>query len=264
MHFAHLLDEFARARHIRVMQNANRALLASLLLAALAGPASGLEGVATTTSTNVSNSLYDEAASEGAYDLIQRVDEALNALRYTIHDISTDQYWSDSGRYEVDCSGYVNRMVEDAVPTAFDQLMDARNTDRPRSSDYYYFFKSIDIGGTRGRWRRPAAVRDLRPGDLLVWRYTEEQDTGSTGHTTIVVGVPVKDTSRGSNIYRVRVTDSARSGHTRDNRGSKGSGVGAGEILVKVNSSNQPLTYAWSLTGPFHSGIAMAMGRPRY
>ena len=220
---------------------------------------------ATTTPTNVMNALYDAAASEGARDLVERVDEALNALNYTIHKMDSDQSWDDEdGIYKVDCSGYVNRMLEDAVPEAYDEVREARDASRLRSSDYYYFFKSIASGGTKGRWRRPAHVADLGPGDLLVWRYKTDPGTGSTGHTTIVVGEAVEDTTRGSHIYRMRVTDAARSGHTRDNRGETGSGVGAGEILVKVDSSGQPISYAWSTTGPFHTDIFMAMGRPRY
>jgi hypothetical protein len=229
---------------------------AIVLAAARAASAS-----ATTTPTNINNTLRDAAASDGARDLLVRLDEALNALTYSVHQYSP-QSWSDStGTYKVDCSGYIGRMLEDAVPEAYDEVGEARNTSRPLAHDYYYFFRSITPGGTKGRWRRPAQFKDVRPGDMLVWRYKETQDSGSTGHTTVVVSVPLLyDT----NVYRVRVTDSAKSGHTNDNRKGTNTGVGAGEILVKVNSSGQPIQYTWSLTGPWHSDIYMAMGRPRY
>jgi hypothetical protein len=234
-----------------------------LALVAVSGTAHALTG--TYESNNVPNSLYDSAASAGAQDLVTRVDEALNALTYTIYDTVPPLDWNDdTGVYKVDCTGYVNRMVEDAVPEAYDELGDARGTTHPAAKDYYYFFKSISIGGTRGRWRRPERVSSLRPGDLLVYRYKEDPGTGSTGHAMIVVGIPVKDSTRGSSIYRVRVSDSARSGHTRDNRDSDTSGVGAGEILVRVDSNGQPVSYTWSTTGPFHTDIYLAMGRPRY
>ena len=46
----------------------------------VAGRAQAVTGTPSTTSANVPNTLYDEAGSDGAYDLIVRVDEALNAL----------------------------------------------------------------------------------------------------------------------------------------------------------------------------------------
>lgn len=233
--------------------------------AAFSGRAYAVTGTPTTTANNVPNAVYDEAASDGGYDLTVRVDEALNGLTYTIYRLGAPQLWdSVKGIYEVDCSGFVNRMVEDATPEAYDELRDARNVSRPRVGDYYDFFKSIAVGGTKGRWRRPAHASYLGPGDLLVYRYLVDPGTGATGHSMIVVSSAVRDTTRGSNIYRVRVADSARSGHTNDNRGALGSGVGAGEILVKVDANGQPIAYSWSLTGPFYTDVTLAMGRPRY
>lgn len=219
---------------------------------------------ATTTPTNISNDLRDAAASDGARDLLVRTDEVLNALTYTYYRDS-GEYWSDSqGRYEVNCSRYTNHLLNDAVPEAYDEVRDYFNTSVPRSEDFYTFFKSIPKGDKRGRWRRPYQFSDVRPGDLLVWRYKEENDRGTSGHMNIVVSVPKRDTRFSSVVYRVRVSDSARSGHSNDNRGSSGSGVGAGELLVKVDSGGQPIAYAWSLNGSFHTDVVLATGRPRY
>lgn len=218
---------------------------------------------ATTTPTNVMNDLRDEVASDGSYDVLVRVDEVLNALTYTVYRDS-GEYWSDSkGRYEVNCSRYITRVLDDAVPEALDEIREYFNTSVPRAEDYYSYFKSISKGGTRGRWRRPSEFSDLRPGDLLVWKYKEENDRGTTGHMNFIVSVPQRDTRFSSPVYRVRVSDSARSGHTNDNRGSSGSGVGAGDILVKVDSSGQPIAYAWSINGNFKTDY-IAMGRVRY
>jgi hypothetical protein len=232
--------------------------LIALVIVGVAVPA-----LATTTSTNISNSLYDAAATSGARDLLIRTDEALNALTYTYYKTGSET-WSDTkGIYETDCSGYADHMVEDAVPEAYDELRDSFGTTRPSAEHYERYFASITRGSSKGRWFRPAKLADLRPGDMLVWRYTVTQSSGATGHATIVASTPVRDT-RWSNVYRLRVSDSARSGHSNDNRGSSGSGVGAGDMLVKVDSNGQPIEYAWSLSGTFHSDIKIALGRPRY
>jgi hypothetical protein len=217
---------------------------------------------ATTTPANIPNSMRDYAASTGARKLLVRADEALNAITYTEYR-STSKSWSDAtGVYKTDCTGYLNRMMEDAVPVAYDELRAYRKVNVPQAVDYYYMIRSMAIGDTRGRWRRATKFKYAKPGDLLVWRYKETK-SGSTGHAVIVVDLPVRDT-RWSNVYRVRVSDSARSGHTKDNRGGDGSGVGAGYMLVKVNSEGQPTDYAWSEKGYFKSDAYMAHGRPRY
>jgi hypothetical protein len=234
------------------------ALAAGAAVISLASPAR-----ATTGSVNIDNDMREESASVGARDLLVRVDEALNAMTYTEHRLS-DQAWSDDrGVYKVDCSGYVNRMVEDAVPEAYDELRDARDRSRPLAVDYYYFFRTITIGGTKGRWRRPARVSYLRPGDVVAVKYDELSETGTTGHMMIVVGVPERDT-RWSNVWKVRVTDSAKSGHTSDSRGTGDTGVGVGTILIQADSSGQPVRYAWSLKAYWKSDNRLALGRPRY
>jgi cell wall-associated NlpC family hydrolase len=218
---------------------------------------------ATTASANIPNTLRDSAATSEARELLVRVDDALNALTYTYYSEIAD-YWNDAtGVYKVDCSGYVNRLVEDAVPSSYDAICDERDTTRPAAEDYYYTFRAIPYDTTRDHWRRIKRVKDLRPGDVLVWRYLEpDEHDESTGHTMIVVGLPERDT-RWSNVYRVRVSDSARSGHSSDNRGNTGSGVGAGVMLLRYDpDSGVPTAYAWSLLGYWQTDIRFAAARP--
>jgi hypothetical protein len=216
---------------------------------------------ATTTPNNIPNDLRAYAGSAAAEDLLVRADEALNALTYTYYRFAGTYFDDDDGVYKVDCSGYLNRMVEDAVPDDFDRLRDVRSTDDPTAEDYYYLFRSISYGETRYGWKRIKRVADLKPGDVMVWRY-QEPETPSTGHSTIVVDLPKRD-SRWSNVWRVRVTDSARSGHASDNRGSSGSGVGAGWLMIKVSSdTGAPIAYSWTTYASWHSDISFALARP--
>ncbi len=242
--------------HKRSTAAAAAAVTVALALSAIAGTAS-----ATTTPTNVPNSLRDSAATPESRELLVRVDDALNALTYTYYTTSSG-YWNDStGVYKVDCTGYLNRMVEDSNPTSYDHVCEARDTTRPSAEDYYYTFRAIPYDTTKNHWRRVKRVRDLRPGDVLVWRYDQPTST-STGHAVVIVSNPERDT-RWSNAYRVRVSDSARSGHSNDNRGSTGSGVGAGTMLLRYDSdSGVPYAYAWSLKGYWHDDVRFAAARP--
>lgn len=214
---------------------------------------------ATTIPSDIPDDLLARSATTGARALLARVDEVLNSIRYTIY-VNTGQSWDDAtGDYRVDCSGYMNRVLGDADPVAYDQLLAARGVTWPKAEDYYYFFHSIRTGKTSGDWTRPARMADARPGDLLVWRYRVTPSSGSTGHVMMVASVPLLYPGT-SNVYRVRVSDSARSGHSNDNRTSTTSGVGAGEILVKVDSHGAPAEYAWTLGSLFHAED-LALGR---
>jgi hypothetical protein len=242
--------------HKRFARKRGAALAAALALCAIAVPAA-----ATTTPTNIPNSMRDYAATPESRELLVRADDALNALTYTYYLFSGDT-WSDSkGVYKVDCSGFMNRMVEDTNPTSYDYVADYRNTNRPSAEDYYYTFRSLPTSSTSHHWRRVTKAKDLRPGDILVWRYNDPS-TSSTGHAVMVVSTPTRDT-RWSNVYKIRVSDSARSGHSTDNRGSSGSGVGAGTMLIRYDSdTGAPYAYAWSLAGVWHKDVKFAAARP--
>lgn len=217
---------------------------------------------ATSTPADVLNSLHAQAATPASRALVVRVDEALNALRYTYYVFGGESFDALRGVYKVDCTGYLNRMVEDASPTAYDQLRAVRRTSRPLAEDYYYLFASLPTdGSTQHGWRRVGRVADLRPGDVIAYRYTDST-TGSTGHAMVVVGLPQPATGFTS-AYRIRVSDAAKSGHSSDNRGASGSGVGAGTILLGADpTTGRPTRFAWTLKGYWQSGLRIALGRP--
>ena len=158
------------------------------------------------------------------------------------------------GEGALDCSGYTNRVLARAAPRAFASLRALRS--RPRSTEYV---ERIELGGDG--WSRIARVPDLQPGDIIAWRHrpgTPTKDPRSTGHVAFVVGRPVPD---GGGLWRVRVSDSARSGHSDDTRRGA-SGVGAGTILVGTTPSGEARAVAWSLRGRFETPEAIALGRP--
>lgn len=232
------------------------AAAASLAVPALAG--------ATTTPTNVPDSMYAQAKTSESRQVVERVDDALNGINLTYYVLGGDNWTDSTGVYKVDCTGFVNRMIEDASPSAYDELLEARDTTRPSASDYYSFFRTISFGTTENKWTRIEKVASLRPGDVVAWKYDVAPSSGSTGHAVVVVDVPVRDT-RWSNVYRVRVADSAKSGHSTDNRGSSGSGVGAGYMLIRYSSeTGRPYDYAWSTAGYWKGDASFAMARPSY
>lgn len=235
------------------------AVLGAAALLVVARAASGALGVPTTTPNDVPDALAASAATPSSRAVLERVDDALNALTYTIWELGAESLDAATGVYVTDCSGYVNRMVEDAAPLAYDSLLERQQTSRPRSKDYYYLIHSIPYGKTRYHWTRVKSVLDLRPGDILVWRYAD-QTTSTTGHVMVVVGMPEAD-PRGADVIRIRVSDSAKSDHSDDNRAPDGSGVGAGVIQLRYKlGTGVPLNYAWRIGGRWQTNY-FAMGR---
>ncbi|MBI4510148.1 MAG: hypothetical protein HY698_10980 [Deltaproteobacteria bacterium] len=232
--------------------------LVATLLALLLLP---IPARATTTPSNVPNQMRDYAGSVAAEDLLIRVDEALNAITYTYY--STVNVWDAlRGIYKVVCAGYMNHVLDEALPSHYDAIRDYFGKGRLGIWDYYSYFRAISYGSSKGGWKRITRVTDLRPGDVIVWKYSEDSSSPAWGHGVVAVGLPERD-YRWSGVYKLRISDSTRSPHSNDNRGTAGSGVGAGEMLFKVDSDGKPVKYAWTLKGYFKSDInGMALVRP--
>jgi hypothetical protein len=216
--------------------------------------------LSTTTATNIPNTMRDVTGSQEARDLLVRADEALNALTYSTY--STSNVWDTlSGIYKVVCVYYLNHLVDDALPEHYDamlEMVDKTGIRRLGTEDYYDIFKTIPYGQTAYGWKRIERVADLRPGDVVVWKKLDGSST--FGHAFLIASVPARD-SRWSGAYQVRITDATSTPHSNDSRGSGGSGVGAGEMLLRAGSTGRLYKLAWSTRGYWKEG-GFAMARP--
>jgi len=101
-------------------------------------------------------------------------------------------------------------------------------------------------------WLKIEKLADAQQGDFLVVSYDENADTNSTGHVMWIDENPKKD---GTGRYRVRVIDSANSGHGDDTRhksntynceDGKECGIGRGDMWFDVNGEGHAIFYRWS------------------
>ncbi|MFH0901882.1 MAG: hypothetical protein V2A73_14730 [Pseudomonadota bacterium] len=219
------------------------------------------DAAATTTPSNVPEYLRDYAATDDSRDLLVRVDEVLNALTYTYY--SSLDYWDPvRGVYKVVCAGYLNHLFDEALASQYDWILDYYDKTKLGVWDYYSFFRSIPVGGTKGGWIRLGSFASIRPGDVLVWRKNDAESSSAWGHAVVVVGMPVRD-YRWPNAYSIRVSDSTSTPHSDDNRCSSCSGVGAGVMLFKVNpDTGRPYALAWTSKGYWNSEVSIVMARP--
>lgn len=169
---------------------------------------------------------------------------------YTFLNTSTSYYAhmtymnEETGTRRTDCSGYVDYAVRRVLPDAYDKVPHP-NTQRPLANDWYKFLKErYQTVSTQeaARWREIIHVRELVPGDLVVWLKPENVTGDNTGHIMIVTATP---TAGRSGEYLVRIADSTSSPHANDSRGTTRTGIGTGTIGLKVDGWDRPTAYYW-------------------
>ena len=183
------------------------------------------------------------------------VHKTVDTLRYSAYKLGGAHFDPTRGIYVLDCSRYVDQILQKVTPSAFLSLVNSSGSDQPNSRHYFDFFNQLPDNPTQ-HWSRIDEVEQLEPGDILVFRNKHEYR--ASGHVMVVMNKPVRDT----NSFLVRVADSAPSGHSQDTRGDT-SGIGIGTLLLKVNPETlEPSAYAWKVGARWQKNVDFAMARP--
>lgn len=154
-------------------------------------------------------------------------------------------YMNEStGTRRADCSGLLGYVLSRKQPRAYELVRNGAAS-RPTAARYFDYIRARPTSASTissARWRRILYPRNLKPGDVIAYKYSASSGSSSSGHVMIV-----KDPPR-SGRYRewlVPVVDSVLSRHASDTRGSGDTGPGAGTIGVKVDSAGKPIGYYW-------------------
>lgn len=190
----------------------------------------------------------------GAATLLDEAKRELAAMKqstYT-HTTSVDE---PSGRFDYDCSGFVDYALGRVLPDALATLV-AATVKRPVASSFESFFASIATGGAKGRWQRVARVQDLVPGDVIAWLKPAALQSTNTGHVLIVRDAIA---TRVAGEWLVPIIDSTESAHgTSDSRSAaSATGLGTGTIVVLADVGGAPTGYRWST---WSGSVAYATG----
>lgn len=182
--------------------------------------------------------------------------KTVSSLRYSVYKLGGNRFDLAGGVYIIDCSSYVDHMLNVVSPKAYSSLVDSTGTNHPTSRHYYQFFNSLSAA-PKNYWNKIRAVSQLQPGDILVFCYKHMSGHAAPGHVMIVVDKPVKEGEK----YIVSVADSACAAHSNDTRSK--SGVGIGKMALKVDpSTDKPVAYAWKEGSNWKDNVNFAMGRP--
>lgn len=205
-----------------------------------------------------SDALLSTRGTKLAKESRRQVDFLKRSTSYYSH---TTYMNETTGTRRADCVGFVSYALKRVLPDAFKLF----NSTGPTPAKYVDYLRSRPTSAstqTSARWRRITSVRNLKAGDLVGWK--NPPGSRASGHVMIVAGTPrAGRSSRGEWI--VPVIDSTSSPHNYrawDSRGTRYTGVGQGQIGLKIDSSGAPKAYYW--TGGY-SGTAVyrtiALGR---
>jgi hypothetical protein len=160
--------------------------------------------------------------------------------------------------YILDCSSFVDHILRAVSPHAYSSLVSATGAGTPASQHYYTFFRELE-DDPDSYWNKVEEVKELKAGDILVFRYKNSIGNQTGGHVMVVMDKPIRDT----NVFFVKVADSAPAGHSHDTRSLDDSGIGIGTLLLKANPiTGHPLAFSWGVRGYWNKNVTIAMARP--
>lgn len=190
--------------------------------------------------------------------LVNFVHVVVSTLHYSSYKLGGTHFDTSSGVYIVDCSDYVNHLLQVIYPNAYSDLLDSMGSDKPTSRLYYNFFNGLNDDPNH-LWSKVEDAEELQPGDILVFQKKNSYGRISRGHVMVVMDKPIRD----MNVLLVKVTDSAPSAHSEDTRQYHDSGIGIGTLLLKINPNTGHLSaYAWKENSHWESNVNFAMARP--
>jgi hypothetical protein len=190
--------------------------------------------------------------------LVDFVHKTVGTLKYSVYKLGGTHFDAKHGVYIVDCSDYVDNLLQTVHPDAFSNLVDTMRAEKPTTQHYYDFFRDLAVA-PNDYWQKVDSVENLEAGDILVFRYKNGLHHQAGGHVMVVMDKPIQD----EDGFLVKVADSARVGHSEDTRGRHVSGIGIGTLVLKTHpDTGRPFAYAWRIGARWNSNVNIAMARP--
>jgi hypothetical protein len=198
-------------------------------------------------------------ATQPTPPIVTRAHQILATMKASSYQHPTD-IDASAGRYNCDCSGLIDYLLLQDLPSHYKSIAYPKNVNRPRAVEFYQAFIAAPAQPTTGQlWQHIETITDARAGDLLAWRKDPLPEKGNTGHIVLFDAAPKPIAE---NLYEIIVIDSTSLPHHDDTRAANTTGIGRGTIYVKTDSQGQPIGYATkSREGPFLK-YPIAIARP--
>lgn len=169
-----------------------------------------------------------------------------------------------NGVYGLDCSAYIDHVLKDLDLNSYRSIAHWSRNYKPTSEDYYDFFNELPNNKIERHWFKIQNPLELQPGDILVFKYKNSEGKLAQGHVMVVMAKPIFIRHQ-HNVLLIKISDDAPSGHSYDTRTKHASGIGIGDLLLKINSiTKKPIAYAWRVNAAWEEDMNFAMARPIY
>lgn len=207
------------------------------------------------------NKLTPSVSTIASKKLVKFIDDAVYNLNYSSYKLGGERFDTNKGIYIIDCSRFVDSILKKTYPHAYSNLVNATGTSTPTTQHYYNFFNKLPEKPKKHiYWNYIEQIKQLRPGDILVFRYKNLTGRKTAGHMMVIMNKPIRTSSH---TFLVRVADSAPIRHSEDTRLRHESGIGIGTLLLKLNPlTGKPTAYAWEKGGAWKHNVKFAMARP--
>ncbi len=191
--------------------------------------------IASLSAINVASSKVEPPA------LLDEAERQLSLMKTSVYQHQTDVD-ETVGRFNYDCSGFIDYALQKIDPEAYAQLPISKpHSKRPLAQDFYTLFSHPTSKASH--WTQISKVGNVRAGDIVVWLRPPDSDSNNTGHVMVITGQPTASSQ--SNEFLIPVIDSTSSPHAQDSRHRGQTGLGTGVIGVIVDSQDKPIAFRW-------------------
>jgi hypothetical protein len=156
-----------------------------------------------------------------------------------------------TGTYEVDGGGFLGLVLETVAPEQLARMPKSSNERYPHAFDVYEFC----TGHLPQGWRRVLRLEDVQRGDVIAWGRAGKAAGGhDAAHVLVAAQAPAFH--KASHVWSLYVYDSSDVAHYDDSREKDGkhhSGIGAGTVRFRVDSSGVPAAVQLGPDADFHS-----------
>ncbi len=156
------------------------------------------------------------------------------------------------GSVTTDCSGLLTWLLQRELPDHLAVVPPSPGHRHPLAADY----QQTLAAGANG-WQAVTQVKDLRPGDVLAWRFTAPRPGGPTGHVVIIDSEARPD---GADRFQITVIDATSIPHDDDTR-TDGDGLGRGTIRLRTRADGSAEAVQINRRSAFREQ-AFALARP--
>ena len=75
--------------------------------------------------------------------LVNFVHKTVSTMRYTAYKLGGSHFDTSRGIYVLDCSTYIDNILENVHPEAYSTLMNSSGSEKPTTREYYNFFTQL-------------------------------------------------------------------------------------------------------------------------